>query len=109
MDNRKFFDAGYSIPYEIVSTTANHLVCIATTGGYYHGCVVESSAADCTVHVYNNIGTTKSSVVDIIYCNTATSMISRNMLRSPVYYNAGLLINISEDGGKGIIFYTPKG
>jgi len=112
MPERKGFDPSYfDVPYGIASAALTAgLNAVATTGGYYHGCVIQASAADCTAIVYDSASATAGNRLDMVMVDSDIGgLFARSDLRNPVKAKNGITVGVSEAGAVGVCFYGPKG
>jgi len=102
-------DPFYNVPYGLasvaISTTATTI--ITTTGGEFHGIAFVAGANACTIQVYDNASTLSGSLLGIFYV-TATQGILPNQF-NPVHFKKGITVSVTGTGGKGTVYYSPKG
>lgn len=105
MQGGDYYDVGYAVVS--VSLTSTGLVAIATTGAFYHGISMVADTTKMSIVLYDSISATAGNIIDVISINAGGQIMADKF--NPTVARKGITAGIVGTGGKGVVFFGPKG
>lgn len=91
-----------------IAITAAGKISVSTTAASYHGIsLVASTTNRVEIYVYDGVNSTTSNVIDAIIIQQGGDRQGERY--TPVIAKYGITLGITGTGGKGVVFYGPKG
>ena len=100
----QYSDVDYGI--SSVAISAAGLLVVSTTGAAYHGIAYISLTTGTQIFVFDSPSGTTGNLLDVVYINSSDKP-RTNFI--PVMAKFGITIGVTGTGGRGAIFYGPKG
>ncbi len=100
----EYDNVGYGIGS--IAITAAGLLVISTTGAAYHGLSYISLTTATQIVVFDNPSATTGNILDTILISSTGININRLI---PIQAKYGITIAVSGTGGRGSVFFGPKG
>ena len=102
----EYRDVGYGV--SSIALTAAGLLSISTTSVAYHGIsFVASTTNRVEIYIYDAINATTGNILDAIIISSGTD--KQGERYTPIVAKYGITVGITGTGGKGTIYYGPKG
>ena len=100
----QYSDVSYGVAS--IAVTTEGLIIVSTTGAAYHGIAYVSLTTATQIYVYDNPSGTTGNILDAVLINSSDKP-RTNFI--PVMAKYGITIGVTATGGRGTIFYSPKG
>jgi hypothetical protein len=102
----KYFDSAYGV--SSVSITAAGLLAVSSTKVAYFGIsLLASTTNQVSILVYDSINATTGNLLDVILVQQGKDRQGERTI--PIMAKNGITIGVTGTGGRGVIFYGPRG
>lgn len=100
----KYTDVSYGIAS--LALTSTGVAVVTTTGGDYHG-IAFLAGTNTAIFVYDNPSTAAGNLLDTVFVASGSDKPRTNFV--PVKAKNGITVSITGTGGRGTVFFSPKG